>query len=334
MITALIPHYKNGRITAHTVCKLLQYGEGDVEIVVVDNSRDASIQYLRPFLNDITIVDYPKDRLQSHGIAFDYAIERGFVNTDYFICLESDCFPTNKFVGYYRSFIDKGYDIAGSILQLSGGQYIHPAASLYSLDLWMQAKSYCQNIEYWYFPNMAMKEGFACHTMIHDSILASVLENPDDWIELADGYRGLSKEDMLFKMTQYRPTVNPFHNGMGTRDESIRTYGMRNIETEKGFTLLDGKKKIIKRIGAEPGQWLSYYSYATNKNIGIIPIETKWLPNREWQQQEYTINEAGICHIWCGTSYLDMKESMPDVYEFKNNQVEELYQSLPSKYKI
>ena len=47
------------------------------------------------------------------------------------------------------------------------------------------------------------------------------------------------------------------------------------------------------------------------------------------------LNEAGIKHIWAGSSYLDMKDTdFNDVYEFKSKLIEELYNSLPDNQKI
>ena len=100
-------------------------------------------------------------------------------------------------------------------------------------------------------------------------------------------------------------------------------------------SLNDKSKKIIFRVGYEPSQFMSYFSEATQKKICYVPTETKWLPNRENQQQEYTQMENGFRHIWAGSSYLDMKDGdFHDVYEFKNNLIESLYNSLPNNQKI
>jgi len=140
---------------------------------------------------------------------------------------------------------------------------------------------------------------------------------------------------MMQKATEYLPVVSPFHNGMGSNQESIKTYGHRNPDSEPQCMLLDGKRKFINRIGYEPGQWLFYWQMAMGKKIAIVPTEVKWLPNRVGQQQEYTLMPNGFKHIWAGSSFLDMKDTdCHDVYEFKKNEIDELYNSLPDNQKI
>ena len=333
----LIPHYKNGKITAHCICQLLKNkGKHDIEIIVVSNSQKEGVEYLKPFRKYIKLVYYPKGVVQSHGIAFDFALKNGLVNNENFITLESDSFPEkDKWLDYYENAVNEGYNAAGSHLLLSGGLYMHPCGAMYNKTVWQEAKEYCDNIQYDYFPNMSKREGFDCHLMLHKSITDMVLSNPLDYVDLAKKYQGKSIDEMKAIMGWYKPTASPFHNGMGSINESIKTYGKRNIQTDASNVLLDNKKKIIARIGYEPGQWFTYYLYAIGESVENIPTEVKWLPNREGQQQEYTLTENGLKHIWAGSSFLDMKDtSMNDVYEFKKNQIETLYNSLPEKYKI
>lgn len=332
----LIPHYKNGKMTAYAISQLLKYkGKHEIEILVVDNNfGDGSTNYLKPFTKDFKYQAYPKDKLQSHAIAFDFIMP--YVKTNWFITIESDSFPTkDNWLDYYENLINEGYDSAGSFLQLSGGQYQHPAGALYSKKIWQEAKRYCNEVQYAYFPNMNTREGFDCHLMLHKSIVEDVLKSPYDYIELAHGYKGLNRQQIVERMMYYSPVVAPFHNGMGAKNESIKTYGQRSIESEVPFVLLSDKPKIISRIGYEPGQWLTYWQLATGKKLFNIPTEIKWLPNREGQQQEYTLMENGFKHVWAGSSFLDMEGTdFNDVYEFKKNQIEELYQSLPEHQKI
>lgn len=335
MISILIPHYKEGRATAYSVSQFLKYSEGEpIEIVVVDNSYpDESIKYLEPFKDKIKILPYITNKISSHGICLDYAVSK--TNSEYVICAESDCFPTGEFMPYYKILIEQGYGIAGSLLKLSGGEYLHGAGALYSRKLWEEAKQFCDNIPYIYIPNFSHKNGFDCHLMIHKSISDEVLNNPSDWVEVAQSYKGLSKEEILKRVYDYSSTTCPFHNGMGGLNEDIRTYGQRGTDNDSPTITLENSRKLIHRIGYEPHQFLYYFAVNKKYKIGLIPTEIKWLPNREGQQQEYTLNEAGIKHIWCGSSYLSMKDTlMHDVYEAKKNQIEQLYNSLPNNQKI
>lgn len=329
----LIPHFKS-KITAYSVSKFLEYGGDNVDIIVIDNSYPhESISYLYPFKDAIAIVPNLSDKISSHGIAYDMVIPQ--LETQWFITVESDSFATKEYVEYYTSLIKQGYDAAGSKLKLSGGEFIHVCGALYNTDLWRDAKNYCDNIHYTYFPNMSQFHGFASHLMVHNDILNDFLAEPEDFIELSDSYKPYSIELARKKAEWYNPVVNPFHNGCGKDNEFLQTYGKRTIESESKNVLLDNKRKIINRVGEEPGQWLSYYMAACDKRVFEIPTEIKWMDGKENQQQEYTINEAGIKHIWAGSSYLDMKgTSQHDVYEFKHNQIEQLYNSLPEHQKI
>lgn len=335
-LTIIIPHFASGKATAYSVSQFLKYkGDHELSIIVGDNRPgDGSIKYLEPFINDVVIVNYPTDKLQSHGILIDYILSLGMVHTDYFMTAESDSFPTKEFIDYHKRLIDAGGDAAGSVLRLSGGEYLHPCGAVYKKSVWEEAKKYCDVIPYSYFPNIAMKSGFASHLMVHNSILSDFIAEPEDFIELADGYKPYSAILAESKRQHYSVVVAPFHNGMGDRNEDVKTYGERTVISESANTIL-GNKKLIFRVGLEPGQWYHYYMEAMNKKIFRIPTEVKWLPGREGQQQEYTEMENGFRHCWAGSSYLDMKGTeMNDVYEFKKNQIEELYNSLPEHQKI
>ena len=279
-ITLMFCHYKTGKMSAYTVSQLLKNkGHHDISIVVINNnSGDGTEEYLSPFLNSITIVDYPKDQLQSHGIGFDYAIKSGYVKTDWFITIESDSFPTQEnWLDYYENLINEGYECAGSVLKLSGGTYLHPCGALYNKKIWQQAKQYCNEVQYAYFPNMSTKEGFDCHLMIYKDSVEKVIKSPYDYIELAENYKGLDRQKILARMMYYSPVVAPFHNGMGKENESIKTYGDRNIESEVPNILLADKPKLIHRIGYEPGQWFTYWQLAMGKKLYHIPTDVKWL---------------------------------------------------------
>lgn len=337
-ITILLPHFKTGKMTAYTISKLLEYkGRHSIRIIVIDNnSGDGSIEYLKPFQNDIYYIEYPKWRLQSHGIAFDYVLENGYVKTDYFLTIESDSFPTQDgWLDYYENIINEGYDCGASILKLSGGEYGHPAGSLYKKSVWQEAKKYSEGIQYHYFPNMSMKENFACHLMVHQSIFLNFISNPDDYIVLANGYKGLDEGKMIAKKNQYSPVVNPFHNGMGRFDESIKTYGQRNIDTEVHHILLNDTPKLVNRIGYEPGQSFFYWMLAMKKRIFHIPVKVKWIEGWENRQQEYTLNECGFKHLWSISAYFENNDpAMREVVEPKWKLVEELYNSIPGAQRV
>lgn len=325
-------------MSAYCISQLLEYiGNHEIEIIVIDNNvGDGSTEYLRPFRDQIKIYGYPKDQVQSHGVAFDFVLSKGWVNNEHFITIESDSFPTkDNWLDSYEKLIDRGFDCAGSLLKLSGGSYVHPAGALYKKSVYLEAKEYCDNIQYDYFPNMGVKEGFDCHIMFKKSKTDRILEHPEDYMELAKSYVRLTKEEILAKRDYYKPVTGVFHNGMGKFQESIKTFGERNTDTGKEDAVLDNKDPIVYRIGMEPGQFFCYYHLAMGKKIALIPTEIKWMRNRGGQQQEYTLMENGFKHLWCGSAYLGMENTdLQDVYEFKKNQVETLYESLPKEYKI
>ncbi len=334
--TILLPHFRTGKMTAFTLSQLLKHkGKHNIDIIVIDNNTgDGSTEYFKPFERDILYLPYPKNKIQSHGLAYDFAMSH--VRTDYFVTIESDSFPTNPhWLDYIEDLINKGYDSGGSLLQLSGGIYQHPAGAFYKKSIWKELKKYSDNIQYKYFPNMARKDGFDCHLMVHERFVNVLLSNPDKFIELSKDYKGKTKEEILHKAIEYSPIISPFHNGMGNLQESFTTYGRRNIESEVPHILLDNNENFIHRIGHEPGQGICYWQLATGKKLFFVPTEVKWLPGRDNQQQEYTLMENGFKHLWGVSAYsgCDSKE-LQDIVLFKENQVEELYNSLPENKKI
>jgi len=331
----LVPHYGTPKMTAFTIAQLLKYkGDHEITIFIVDNnSGDGSLSYCSPmWAPNIWVYPYPKEQLQSHGIAFDFVMP--FVQDEWVITLESDSFPTKPdWLDYYEDLINKGYDGAGSLLKLSGGEYIHPAGALYKKSIWQEAKAYCKSIKYAYFPNMSMKEGFACHLMVHSNILQDFLSSPNDYIELSTSYLPYTNSLAAEKRYYYEPVNAPFHNGMGKNQESIHTYGIRNLESEAENVLLDNKYKLINRIGAEPGQWFSWWQKAMGKSIFQIPTEVKWIEGREGRQQEYTLMENGFRHIWGVSAYKDVDPN-DEIAKIKQCIPEELYETLPEHQKI
>lgn len=334
----LIPHFKVGKMTAYCISQLIKYkGNHEIEIIVIDNNfGDGSADYIWPFSADVRYIGYPKDKIQSHGCAFDYALEEGLVFNEYFITIESDSFPTkDNWLDRYEKIINDGYECAGSLLKLSGGSYIHPAGAMYKKSIWQESKEYCDNINYDYFPNMATKEGFDCHLMIRKDKTDMVAKEPEDFMDLAKGYQGLGYNEIMSKRDYYKPVTGVFHNGMGKFQESIKTFGERDTETGKTDALLDNKEKLILRIGEEPGQYFCYWQLAMGKKIALIPTEIKWMKNRGGQQQEYTLMENGFKHLWGVSAYHKSNiEGFEDVITFKENQVEQLYNSLPENQKI
>lgn len=336
-ISILIPHWKTGKMTAYAISQLLKYkGRHEVNIIVVDNNvGDGSVKYLYPFSKDVEYIPYPKNIIQSHGVAFDYALVNGYVKTDYFITIESDSFPVQEgWLDYYELLIESGYDAAGSHMKLSGGFYMHPCGAIYKKTVWEEAYKYCLDIKYAYFPNMAMKDNFKSHVMIHKNIIDDVSKNPYDYLELAPEYKGDTRAIMRDRLAYYNPTCGPFHNGMGIRQESVMTYGNRTIETDAPFILLDNKVPIIKRVGYEPGQWLTYYLYATGKKVYDIPTDTVWMPGKQNIQQEYSQTEGGFRHLWGISAYHDLDGGDKDIKEHKQSLPDILYDTLPINQKI
>lgn len=342
-ISILIPHYKTGKMCAYTISQILKYkGSHNVSIIVIDNNYgDGSIEYIdtyaRKVTNNITIFNYPKDKLQSHGIAFSHVLNLGYVKTPHFITLESDCFPVREnWLNFYQLFIDNNYDMAGSLLNLSGGRYIHPSGAIYKTEFVKEAQMYCQNMPYHYLSNFGVNDGFDCHVMVHNDIWGYFLENPNAFIELPESKNNYTKDDILRNENYYRPVVSAFHNGMGFNDERVSQIGNRNPITDPAKILYPSSKRtIVHRVGYEPGQWLTYYALATGKKVAEIATETIWMPGRENQQQEYTLTENGVKHLWGVSSFaFSDKADIQDIAVRKKNLPEELYETLPEEYKI
>lgn len=302
--TILIPHYKTGKMTAYCLNQIFKHTHRAIKVVVIDNSQGEGLEYLQPYINKITLVTYPNTLMQSHGLAFDYAIAQGHVKTKYFITLESDSFPTDdNWLSYYDKLAMEGYDMAGSLLQLSGGEYIHPAGSMYRLENWKEAKA---DIEQHYkgfnfYSGYTQKDGHKYHFITTDTI-----PNID--------------------LKSYLPIAQSvFHNGMGANEEHITTYGNRKSGQDNLLAL----KNNTNRIGYEPGQWFAYWHKLKGKKIKHIPTQVEWMLNRVSQQQEFTLTENGVKHIWGVTAYNGVaQEELNDIIIRKQTIMNELYERI------
>lgn len=339
--SVLIPHYKTWKMSFYTIHQLLKHrGRHEIDIWVVDNNpTDGTAENLKFFGDKIKILPYPTDKMQSHGIAYDWAIPH--LRTEIFATIESDSFPTSTdWLDYIDLLVKDGYDSGGSCLDLSGGQFVHTAGAFYKKSIWQKAKRYVDNVEYTYFPNLAMKDDFRCHLMVHDSVFDQFLSDAPNLIHVAPEYLQGGVEMIPFylgqKAAEYRPIGRGvFHNGIGNTDESYYTYAQRNVVEERNNILQDNKKPLLWRLGMEPGQFLCYWLLANGYKPYAIPTETKWLPGRENQQQERTVMENGFTHLWAITAYNDATNpELMDIIQHKKNTMEELYNSIPSNQRI
>lgn len=336
-ISILIPHYKSGKVTAYSISQFLKNsGKHNIKIYISNNSPDDdSVKYLKPFINDVVVVDYPSNMLQSHGIGVNRLAE--LCDTEYFVTAETDSFPTNEtWLDEIEKLINEGYDAGGSFLELSGGMYMHPCGAFYSKKAWKECDDYLKQSPFKIVPNVCNGgDGFDYHLMIPNKFWDKVLDSPQDFFDLSNSYKNVPRETIIERTNHYSSSVCAFHCAMGLANESCNTYGRRNIETEPPIVLFNRLNGLYKRVGYEPGQYFTYWMMAMGKKIAYMPTEIKWLPNREKQQQEYTLMCNGFKHIWAGTAYLDMKDTeYNDVYEFKHNYIESLYNSLPENKKI
>lgn len=338
--TILIPHYKTWKMTLYTMSKLLQHkGRHELNVVIIDNSVGHGSNEILQWCNqnatadfDISYLAYPVSLMQSHGLAFDYALNQGLVKTDYFITVESDSFPTkDNWLDFYEQLINDGYDMAGSKLRLSGGEYIHPAGAMYKKSNWEEAKEavLAMNKHYHYYPNLGMqhheingkKVSFPCHIMSREKLT-----------DFPDKHHSYENNSFDSQLESYHPIASSvFHNGQGFKQESYLTYGQRTIASEQESILIPSDPKpTYYRMGYEPGQWFSYWHYATNKKVYQIGTEIAWMPNRVNQQQEYTLMENGFKHLWGVTAYGggEKNETTADIYDRKKHLMEELYNSI------
>ena len=305
----IIPHWRTGKMTAYTISQIQKLkGKHEVDIIIIDNSNGEGTEYIKPESN-VIIVNYPTNLMQSHGIAFDFALEHIPIISEYFITLESDSFPTqDNWLDYYEDLIKEGYDMAGSRLRLSGGEYLHPAGAMYRKSNWREAMDLIKEIrkEFSYNSNSIIQPEFAYH-----------------------GMTARSERNCQGKV--YLPIANGvFHQGMGFKDEYLATYGQRTIASEQDSILIPERYfPTYQRIGYEPGQWFSYWHYAMGKKVKQIDTEIEWMPNRINQQQEYTLTSNGVKHLWGVSAYHNASiEELSDIVARKNQVVEELYASI------
>lgn len=323
-VTILIPHYKTGKLTAHAVYEILKHSEGhNVDIIIIDNAPgpDSGIEYLQPFADHITILPYTKNMIQSHGVAYDYAMP--FVHTERFITMESDSYPArDRWLNYYENI-----KIGGSVLKLSGGTFLHPAGAIYTKELWHNAMNYIKTVPYMYFPNMEAYNGFDYHLMVHGRMLETFLNEPTSFIQLGKGYIGLDRDALIEKANYYSPIMGVFHNGIGEDDEFLNTYGSRTKEK----AMPTGNRLFIRRIGAEPGQWLYWLMCEMGINFTEIFTDVMWMPGFENRQQQQTLNAAGVIHEWGMTAY---REDKSEIGSFKQRRADELYRTVDQMFRI
>jgi hypothetical protein len=293
---------------------------------VVSNSGSEGIEYLEPFRGQFQLMIYPTDKIQSHGLAFDYALTHAHFIEDYIITLESDSFPTSdNWLSYYDNLIDEGYDMAASLMKLSGGTYYHPAGAMYKVSNWIEARQTAAelNRQYRYLPNYIYKDGFPCHTMVHRDAKPD-LRDLDIHSSYVEG-KTASNEAGYLPIAQ-----SVFHQGMGFNQESYPTYGKRDTATGKQDFISVWTESLIYRMGYEPGQWFGYWHLANNKKVKTIQTETIWMDKRVNQQQEFTITENGVKHLWGVTAYGTSpdNEALQDIINRKKQLIEQLYESI------
>lgn len=321
--TVIVPHFRNGKITAVCLSHLLRNSDKRLaEILVVDNaSTDGSAAYLKPFADQITLINYPGDRVQSHGNAFSFALP--LVKTEHIITVESDSYPVvPQWLDYYDRLAASA-DLAGSVLRLSGGTYLHPAGALYRTALWKEAEAYCRSSLYALMPNAAKRDGFHYHLMVHKRALAAFQADPAAFgVQLSAPVALQPKEFCAL------------HTMIGSNDESVTAYGQRDCVSEPARVLCDDKLDVIHRVGFEPGQFLCYWALRCGYRMVQVPTEVMWLPGRVNQQQDYTLTEGGFKHLWGMTAYyLCPIPELADITQAKAAQLDALYAALPAEHR-
>lgn len=313
--TILLPHYKTREMTAYTVSKILACrGRHEANIIVIDNGNGDGVNGI-PRHPDVQVITYPTHLLQTHGVAFDYALKTvPHLIEECFITVESDSFPVDStWLDHYEDYKNLGFDIAGSRMKLSGGTYIHPAGCMYRKSNWLEAMRdvmrYKAN-DYHFYESLIPP----CYHVMRKGLI--------DGDEAAEA-----------KRVRFLPiSEGVFHNGMGFQNEDVSTYGQRTPATEAHSILpRDGDEQYL-RVMYEPGQWFSYWHYVKCKNIKEVPTEIRWLEGRPDQNQEYTLMENGLKHLWGITAYSTCETTDPEilkVIEFKKKQAEEVIGKAP-----
>ncbi len=307
--TILLPTFRTREMTAYSVSQILaNRGRHQANIVVIDNGGGIGLDLI-PKHKDVTILSYPADRLQSHGIAFDYALQTvPDLIEECFITVESDSFPTHsEWLSHAEDWMNQGYDLAGSKMKLSGGTYIHPAGAMYRKSNWLEAMETVRKYGYHFYESMIPP----CYHLMKKELIEG-----DDSVEK--------------KRVRFLPiSKGVFHQGMGFCDESVDTYGNRSMESESPTILPRDGDDQYYRVMYEPGQWFAYWHKAMGKRIKEVPTEVRWLQGRENQNQEFSLMENGFKHLWGITAYSDCTTpELAEIVNFKKRQAAELFESM------
>jgi len=314
-VSIIISHFRTFRWTAICLHHFKKYTPPvDFEIIVCDNSPDhPSINAIKSTsLGDgVTFITGEKD-FPSHGRGYDLSLKES--TGDYIFCAETDSFPTMHgwFNEYIKASVD--YDLIGPDVPQSSGRYIHPAGALINRTVIDAAEKWQKEHADWLFvPSAGMK--------------LEVSDKCYHVVARKDYMKPFMRDASIKSESDLWSRCGVFQEMRSFDEDSFDTYSQRTGITN--WEPIEGKDAYLK-IGYEPGQWLSYFASSHGFRVLAAPSHIEWMSGKEGRQAAYSTVFDGFRHVWCGTSAF-MNGIEPEVREFKMNQMNEYWNSIPAE---
>lgn len=315
-VSILIPSYKTFRWTAICINAFKQFGiPVESEVILCDNSPGhPSIKAItETSLGDGIKIVTGNPEFPSHGQGYQKSYESS--DGDWIFTAESDSFPTRH--GWFDEYLKASADFSfmGPEMPMGGGTYIHPAGALIRRKIIESAEGWQKENKNWVFI-----PGAGAKLKISDRGYHVVAD--EDWV----GDLPLVDEQMRHEIELWR-NVGAWQEMRCFDEDTFENYservGIKNWKPVPG-------KYAYKKIGFEPGQWLSYYCQSNGVRCLKTPTHIEWMPGHEGRQAAYSTVFGGFRHVWAGSVTMVSSENMsPDVVAFKRNMMNDYFQKLP-----
>lgn len=316
-VSIIFSHWRTFRWTPITVHFFKKYQwPFEWELLIANNSPDCpSIKAITetPLGEGVKIIEGETD-FPSHGRGNELCLEHISPETTHVFFTESDAFPIQD--NWANAYIKEAanFDLIGPEIPQGSGRYIHPAGSLYSIEIFKRMREWQDGIKDWLFcSDAAIELGTSdrpYHVVCHKDFFES--KNPSD---------SLRRKVELWSRSGVMQEMRSFDSGDTFDNYMLRT-GVTNWKPEEG-------KQFYNRIGWEAGQLAAYFAQSHGFRCLKAPTHIEWMPGMAGQQAAYSDVFGGFRHVWCGSSSFSPAIA-PNVREYKMGVMNHWFNQLPS----